>query len=133
MSTKKKDRDADTPLLEWTCGVIGLALFLGVIGVTMTNGVRQGGPPTFQIDQTAISTDGQGLHHVTFSVANAGDETAAGVQVAVSLTRGGQAVETREVTIDLIPPHSSREATAIFTADPAAQELTFEPLGYLEP
>lgn len=133
MSGRKQDRDPDTPLLEWVCGAIGLVLFLGVIGVTLMNGLQEGGPPAFRVEQTAVRTDAQGLHHVSFSVANTGDETAASVQVAVSLKRAGQVVETREVTIDLIPPHSRREAAAVFSADPAAFELVVEPLGYLEP
>ncbi len=133
MSSKGKARDPDTPLLEWTCGAIGLVLFLGVIALTAMNGLRRGGPPAFHITQTAGRTDAQALHQVSFSVANVGDEAAASVQVAVSLTQAGQATETRNVTIDLIPPHSSREAAAVFSVGPAAHDVTFETLGYLKP
>ncbi len=133
MSSKGKARDPDTPLLEWACGAIGLVLFLGVIVLTAMNGLRQGGPPAFHITQTAVRTDAQGLHQVSFSVANVGDEAAASVEVAVSLTQAGQAIEGRNVTIDLIPPHSSREATAVFSSEPTAHDVTFEALGYLKP
>ncbi|MDZ4761448.1 MAG: hypothetical protein SGJ21_10285 [Alphaproteobacteria bacterium] len=131
-ASKRGGADEETPLLEWIAGLLGAALFLGALAVTIANGFEQGAPPEISVQAGQVFMQRQGFL-VEFEAANSGDATAAAVHFRATLRDGAQIVETREVEIDFLPPHSVRSGGVIFARDPDGLQVTIEPVGYQDP
>ena len=124
--------DPDTPLLEWVFGAIGLLLFIGALGVTLSNATGPREPPSISIHAEAFTISG-GLFRVGYSALNSGDETAAGVHLVARLLSGEQVIEQQDAKIDLLPGGSSAEGGIFFKHDPSNLVTEIVPVSYQDP
>lgn len=131
MSKDEAEEDA-TPLLEWVFGALGLLLFLGALGVIIFSSMGPNEPPLISI-QADAPEPASGRYRVEFDTLNEGDQTAELVRVVASLSQGDVVVETRQIEIDFLPPHSSRRAGVFFTHNPQGLTMSIEAVGYQEP
>lgn len=136
-SRKDKDKDKDkgdddTPLLEWIFGGIGLVLFAGALTVSVVNGLGKQAPPSITTRIEPAEQVG-GRFRVEFEAMNAGDQTASVVELIATLREGGTVVETHEVEIDFLPPHSSRRAGVFLDKDPKGRTLEVAAVSYQHP
>lgn len=107
-------------------------LFLGVVTITVINGMKQPNPPTFAIE-TINQFQASDGYHVVIDVLNTGDETAAAVKVGAYLKRAGTKIEERDVEIEFMPPHSRRTASIVFLSSADSGEIGFEVLSFRAP
>lgn len=126
------DNDADTPLLEWIFGAIGLALFAGALAITILNGLGPDEPPAISVTVEAPQPTREGFR-VEFEARNGGDETAALVRLVATVKDGAAIVETQTVEIDFLPPHASRRAGVFLQRDPAGLNVAIRAVSYQHP
>lgn len=133
-STPEQPKIAEkTSRLEWAVALLGLALVLGAAGYMAAYGLTGAkGPPILTIAKVSVVPTA-GRHSVRFEARNAGDTTAASVQLAAELRAGDELVERAQTVIDYLPRGSRREGAFIFDHDPAAYELDLRIEGYSEP
>lgn len=128
-----RERKKDDPHpIEWVAGAISAALVLAVLGYLCFRSLSgDGRPPDFVARVVSVEPAGD-LFHVTVSVANTGDETAAGVIVEAALD--GEAGDERgEIEFDYVPAGSTRRGSFVFRHDPARGGLRLSVLGYTNP
>ncbi|MDP2213449.1 hypothetical protein [Phenylobacterium sp.] len=89
-------------------------------------------PPAVTLSVTSVTTT-PGGYLVSFRAANAGGETAAGLQVSGELRQGETLIETSDMTIDYLPQRSERRGGLFFSANPADHQLSLRAHGYSEP
>lgn len=132
--TEKETRrfEPETPLLEWVAGAVGLVLFLGVVVITLINGIKTTTPAAFTVQAVNQFQAADG-YHVVIEVVNTGDQTAAAVKIGAYLKRAGGETEARDVEIEFLPPHSRRSASIVWPADASGIEIGFEVLSFREP
>jgi uncharacterized protein (TIGR02588 family) len=71
---------------------------------------------------------------IPVSVYNAGDRTAEGVQIEVSLLQGDETVETAQFEAAFVPRKSTSTGWVVFTTDPGAVDVVeARVLGYQQP
>lgn len=121
-----------TPAAEWVVGGLGFVMVAGVVGHLIHAGVTmRSAPAELQVTVERIRPGSQG-HWVHLRLGNPGGTTAAEA-VAEGVLSDGAALETSEVTIDYVPPHSERKAVLFFRNDPRQHRLEVRALGYREP
>ncbi|MCD7111133.1 TIGR02588 family protein [Rhizobium sp. DKSPLA3] len=120
--------------IEWTTGLLSTALVVTMTGMIVYHGVTaEDAAPDLSVTVTAQRQTMQGFA-LSFVVSNAGKKTAAGVPVTGRLLDGeGQAVETREVTIDYVPAQSQVEGTLLFSGNPRGYRVDLRASGYSDP
>ena len=127
----KKMKQAKVPLLEWVAagfGALVAALLIGLIGWNAARSNSQAVPLIkAEIVRILPADDG---HVLDIRLTNAGAQSAAGVQVEVSLKKGGEEVETSSATIDYVPARSEATGGLIVRADPRAHEVELRVTGY---
>lgn len=126
-----KQHDDQTPTLEWIVGGIGALLFMTIIAVLLNNAFSGDTPPKLRTEVERIDPTGE-TFTVAFTAFNDGDTTAANVQFTATLQIGARE-ETRQVTFDYLPPHSSFNGGFVFADDPRQGTLRIEAEGYLDP
>jgi uncharacterized protein (TIGR02588 family) len=124
---KTRDEDDETPLLEWTVGVIGALLFAGALVVLVGEGMRARSPPDIVARVAEVRAQSGGWL-LRLEAGNRGDEPAEDVTLLVS-----SGAEVREVRIDFIAPHATRVAGVVFSAQPHGDAVAILPQGFLEP
>lgn len=72
-------------------------------------------------------------HVVEFRAINAGDATAAGVQVEGELRSDTGVVERSESTVDFVPARSWRKGGLLFKGDPRAHRMEVRAVGFGRP
>jgi len=116
-----------TPLLEWLVGGLGALIFCALIGVLVWNsGDGAQAPPDVRVDVERIQRTRAG-YVLEFAAGNAGDVTAAQVEIVARLASG----EERRARLDYLPPHSTRRGGFFFESDPRGAEIRAE--GYADP
>lgn len=115
---------------EWISLVISLALLAGVVGLVVWVWVREAGSPAQFTVERGETRQANAQFYLFVTIHNDGDLTASEVLLEGTLEVDGQE-ETASTTFDFVPGHSEREATLIFSADPAEAEL--QVMSYQEP
>jgi uncharacterized protein (TIGR02588 family) len=119
-------------LIEWLVGGLGAIIFVGMLAVLIATGVNGAdGPPSVRVTVERVQQIGGG-YVVEFVARNAGEGTAAGVDIVGELTAGAS-VEERRAHFDYLPPHSARRGGVFFEGDPRQGELTLRAEGYNDP
>ncbi|MBA3470036.1 MAG: hypothetical protein H0T53_10365 [Herpetosiphonaceae bacterium] len=107
---------------EWLSLVISLLLLATVVGIIIFLWITPSDEAVQFSVQTAQAREVDGVFYLPVTVRNAGDSTAGQVLLEGSLMVDGQE-EAPTTTLDFVPGHSEREATLIFSADPAQAEI----------
>ena len=107
---------------EWISLVISLALLAGVVGLVVWVWVREAGSPAQFTVERGETRQANAQFYLFVTIHNDGDLTASEVLLEGTLEVDGQE-ETASTTFDFVPGHSEREATLMFSADPAEAEL----------
>lgn len=121
------------PLSEWLVALFGLVLVAGSIGFMAYTAIFADDPPPdilVAVEDIARTESG---YRVRIRAFNRGGSTGAEVTVEANLKRGGETVETGELTFDYLPPHSERSGGLFFTEDPRTLDLDLRAKGYREP
>lgn len=122
-----------TPLAEWTAAGLGLALTLGVLGVSLWEAVAgTDGSPAFSLEAEAPAAAGGGFV-VPVILRNDSNTTASAVEIRGVLERDGEVVETRQATFDYAPGKGEVRGGLVFQNDPGAFQLRLSVEGYQEP
>ena len=139
MATTKEKRsparkaEADTALIEWVFGGIGVVLLLSCIAFLAYEGFNNGEEPG-PITSSVIDIVAAGDHHiVTFEIANGGSQTLSNLHVSARLLDGEREVESARTMIDYLPGRSSHEGGFYFEHDPRALRIEIRPEGYQKP
>jgi uncharacterized protein (TIGR02588 family) len=127
-------RQAEKNWLEWSVFGVSFVLVAAVVGYLVWDAVTLDvGPPLIEASAGQV-VPFQGSWIVEVQVRNAGSQTAGSVAVEVSLFEGGEAVETGEFSVVLLPRGSTRHGWVMFGRDPAkADQIEVSILGYDEP
>lgn len=134
-TAKHDQQEKDDPHpIEWVIGAISTVLVLSVLGYLCFRGLAgDSRPPEFAAKVESVELAGD-FFHVTVSIANTGDETAAGVILEAALGAEGEAGRERgEIAFDYLPAGSKRRGSFVFRNDPSRGELRLSVLGYTEP
>ncbi len=119
--------------MEWIVAVIGLILVVGTIGFMMYKAfTSEDTPPNFTTEIERIDAVNSG-YIVLFSLINAGEQTASGVNVEGELKNGGESVETSSMTFDYAPSKSETKGGLFFKNDPKKFQIEIRAKGYAEP
>ena len=119
----------ETPLLEWLTGGLGAVVFCVMLGMLIATGVNGAdAPPDVRISVERVSPV-RGGYVVEFEAENAGDATAADVEITAELSSG----ESASLHFDYLAPHSSRRGGVFFRSDPRASDLSLRAEGYSDP
>lgn len=123
-----------TPLIEWVTAAVGLALFVGVIGVLLADAVEahNGAPPALIVEQLGATRTPAGWV-VEFEARNASQRPAAEIQVTGVVAAGGAELERRSATLDYLPGRGRARGGLLFRHDPADGDLQLSAEGYREP
>lgn len=122
-----------TPVWEWIIAGIGLILVVGAIGTMFYRAItEESTPPTLAFAVISIEPIDNGFL-VKFSVANTGDQTAAGLTVEGILKSGEEDAETSTATLTYAPANSVRHGGFFFTKNPHQYDLQIRGLGYEKP
>lgn len=122
-----RNGDAAIPPLEWAVAALGLLCTLALLAYLVIEGVRGDGRPaavSVTLD-SIVRQDGGWLAAVT--ARNDGDRTAA--EVTIEGDAGGV---RSTVTLDYLPPRSTRSAGLSFPSDPTGR-LTLRATGFRDP
>ena len=119
--------------LEWTVFGLSLVLVLVVLGyLVYWEATSTERPPNIRIELGDPERRGEHFY-VPVTLHNEGDETAEGVHVVVTLTKG-DTTEEGEFEIPFLPHHSRREGAVAFKTNPVeSDELTARVAGYQKP
>lgn len=118
---------------EWISFLIASAIVAVVLGTVIYLWVRDRNPHPPILEITSTIETRQGKYYVPFTVTNAGDETAAAVQVIAELRIEGVVVESGEQTIDFLSSREEKKGAFIFTREPSLNELTVRTASYQMP
>ncbi len=130
---RKKAPSAKPHPVEWALGVASgllVAILIAIVGYEAATNSRS--PPDFVVSRLA-PTDAIPKGQVRFKITNIADTTAAAVLVRGEWRRPDGITETAETTLDYVPANSSGEGALIFSADPAAGDLSVRAAGYADP
>ena len=115
---------------EWISLLVALAILAAVIGLVVWVWVCEAGSPAQFTVERGETRQANAQFYLLVTIHNDGDLTASEVLLEATLDVDGQE-ETASTTFDFVPGHSEREATLMFSADPAEAEL--QVMSYQEP
>lgn len=122
-----------TPVAEWIAAGLGLVLTLSVLGYSIWESVAQdGGPPVLSVTAEAPVATAVGFV-VPIEVRNAGEATAAAVEVRGELQAPDGRSETAHATLAYVPAGGEARAGVVFRNDPRSGRLSLAVEGYEEP
>lgn len=125
--SKRRVTKGDTPLLEWIVGALGAVIFAAILAVLISNGLGGDAPPSV-VARVERIVPVEGGYAVEISARNAGDTTAADVEI-----KAESGSETRTARFDYLPPHSERRGGVFFEHDPRGGELQLRAEGWQAP
>lgn len=118
-----------TPALEWAVGAIGAIVFLGMLAILASAGLRsRGAPPEVRTHVERVAAAGGGFI-AEFNAENVGDAAAADVEIVATLNGAEQA----RARFAYLPPHSKLRGGVFLRDDPRAGRLQLRADGYAEP
>lgn len=121
------------PVWEWIIAAIGLILVVGAIGTMFYRAMtEESTPPMLAFSVVSIEPVDSGFL-VSFSVANSGSQTAAGLTVEGVLKSGEENAETSTATLTYAPANSIRHGGFFFSKNPNYHVLQIRALGYEKP
>lgn len=117
---------------EWV--TFGLcALILGsVVSVLAVQARRERLPADPIVTVVGVSRAGSGLHHVAVALHNAGDDTAAEVQVTAELAVAGKTTAADQ-TVDFLAGAEDADLVFVFADDPNDGDLRVAVAGFVVP
>jgi len=124
---KSRNRTADIPPLEWAIAAFGALLVLATLVYFGIDAINDDRPPDMVVQLVRTRPASQGWI-AEIRVMNRGDATAARVQVSGRSADG----EERMVEFALVPGHSRRSASMLFTNRPTPP-LELKVLSFGEP
>jgi uncharacterized protein (TIGR02588 family) len=127
------DDDAGDNALEWAVAGISSLIVVAMIGFLVLEALDAAESRPLPVAEVADIAPIQGGYRVEINAMNNGGTTAASVRFRATLERGGQTVETAEVTFDFLPAQSSREGAVIFANDPDLHDLVIQAESYTAP
>ena len=121
------------PMLEWIVGAVGLVIVVVLISFLIYEALTESKqPPTIVVNTISVDSAGES-YLVRFELNNTGSITGADVTIEGTLSSNGEVVETSQVTVPYVPPHSVREGGLYFSENPAQYDLQIRALGYRVP
>lgn len=124
---------ADTPTSEWIVAGFGALLVLATVAILVFEAIDEGSRVpeiSVRVDTVVALPGGEYVARITAE--NAGDETAATLRLEGIHRLDGE-TQVSSITLDYLPPRSSRAAGLIFQRDPRRGELILLPRSYREP
>jgi uncharacterized protein (TIGR02588 family) len=119
--------------LEWSCFALSLLLICGTISYLAYDALNGAEKPADIEVKLGKPEQLSNYFSVPLTLINHGNETAASVQVEVTM-KTGDAIERAELLFDFLPRSGRREGFVTFKSDPRlAQELKGRAIGYTEP
>jgi uncharacterized protein (TIGR02588 family) len=129
---KRTGTDA-IPASEWIVSGIGLILVLGSLGFLVYKGIAVEQQPPLFVAQWLETVELEDDYLVKFQVFNRGGESVSSLTVLAEMhSAGGKAIE-RQVNIDYLPAHSSRQIAMLFPTPPDQSSLLISFGGYQVP
>lgn len=116
---------------EWTSLVGSLVVLLVVVALIALQ-IPGDDDPAAPVARVAGVRPVRDAFHVDVTVHNAGDQTAANVQVSAELVVGGEVV-TGDQTVDFLSADEEAELTFLFDQDPATGDLSISVSGFAAP
>jgi uncharacterized protein (TIGR02588 family) len=132
-SKAKSNASSHAPPIEWAVAIISTVLVIAMLTYTLYHGVSNSSRPPVITVQADSVIDTPGGFLVMFSAMNAGDETAAAVQISGELMRDSVAVEESDATIDYVPSQAVRRGGIMFSKDPRMYRLELRATGFSRP
>ena len=130
---EKSSASSDAPPIEWAAAIISTILVLAMLAYTFYHAISNGSvPPVITVQADSVLDAGSG-YVVMFSATNAGDETAAAVQISGELMRDSVAVEESTATLDYVPSRAVRAGGIMFSKDPRMYRLELRATGFSRP
>ena len=132
MAQRKKAAAYGSRQTYWLAAV-GMLFVLGSFAMLLREsftGRRPVAEISVRVDEILPSAQG---FLVSVKIENAGNATAASLNVEGVLKRAGATVETSLVTVDYVAAGSERDAALFFANDPRQGELNVRAKGYIEP
>lgn len=130
---QERQREDNTPILEWVVAGVGLVLVVSAIGFLLYQaaaGKLSSPDVTVQVESIVTLRSG---YLVKIKIINHGDATAEGLVVEGELKKGEEQIEVSHTEIDYAPAHSEKQGGLFFSQDPRQFELRVRALGYEEP
>jgi uncharacterized protein (TIGR02588 family) len=122
-----------TSVIEWIAAGIGGLLFTIMIAYMIVAGMDdKDGVPSIEIVSATPVRQGSAFI-IKFEARNIGNQTASGLVVKATLSRGETEIETAEATIDYLPTGSTRSGGFFFKHDPKDYVLDVIPVSYADP
>ena len=130
---KSSGSSSDAPPIEWAAAIISTALVIAMLAYTFYQAMSNGSEPPLITVQADSVIDTPGGFLVMFTATNAGDETAAAVQISAELMRDSVAVEESSATLDYVPSQAVRSGGIMFSKDPRMYRLELRATGFSRP
>lgn len=130
---KSSGSPSDAPPIEWAAAIISTALVLAMLVYTVFQAMSNGSEPPLITVRADSVIDTPGGFLVMFSATNAGDETAAAVQISGALMRDTVSVEEGSATLDYVPSQAVRSGGMMFSKDPRMYRLELRATGFSRP
>lgn len=128
-----KQEKVKPSVLEWMIAVVGLILVVTAFSFIVYQAIfSKDTPPDLTVEVESINPVSAG-YLVKFRVSNAGNNTAAAVNVEGTLKQGETVAETGSTTISYVPSLSKREGGIIFEKNPQSYQMQIRANGYANP
>ncbi len=135
-SSPKTENEMRTPqknALEWLVFAVSLVLVFGTLGYLIFSAATyKKSPPVLLITLGKVQP-AAAQFRVPITISNDGGQTAAGVQIEVTLNEGQPDEEKANFTSTYLPRHSQRDGAVLFKSDPRKGQLQARVLGYENP
>lgn len=121
------------PFWEWIIALIGFICVATAIGTALNRAINENSkPPDFEVSVKTVTPINKGFL-VIFEVKNAGNQTAAALNIEGELKKGEESIEKSTASMSYAPANSTREGGLIFTRNPAEFEIEIRAVGYEKP
>jgi uncharacterized protein (TIGR02588 family) len=128
-----QEPNATGVVVEWAIAIIGIVLVAVSIGYLAYQGFTGNEvPPEIRLRVEQIVPHGD-AYVAKLRASNAGDVTAAQVQIVGELKHGEEVIERSEMQFDFLPSRSERQGGLIFSRDPRKFTLDVRAEGYQNP
>ena len=115
---------------EFILGLLGMIVVASFIGLLIFQGLTQDTPlPRLEVSVGEI-VEAEPHYQVQVTIENSSPATAAGVEIAGTLTQNDKTIEEASATVPFVPGDSSRRAVLLFDEDPRSYTLDVKPMGY---